>query len=160
VVDADGSYLLWTALHWAAAAVHQAERARASFEPYRGVILSRTDGEIVRMTPEMERPKAIFWADVHFLMIAMKHLDGVLKMLGPVMGRKVIAGTPHLRRCGGPMRTSEPLDNATGQPSRGKPLDKPPDSTGQSAISPCQSHWTATGHGKADGHWTLPPLFK
>jgi hypothetical protein len=60
VVDADGSYLLWTALHWAAAAVHQAERARASFEPYRAVILSRTDGEIVRVTPEMERPRAIF----------------------------------------------------------------------------------------------------
>jgi hypothetical protein len=36
----------------------------------------------MRVTPEMERPKAIFGADVYFLMIAMKHLDGVLKMLG------------------------------------------------------------------------------
>ena len=63
--------------------MHQAERVRASFEPYRAVILSLTDGEIMCVTPEMERPEAIFWADVHFLMIAMKHLDGVLKMLGP-----------------------------------------------------------------------------
>ena len=53
-----------------------------SFEPYRAVILSLTDGEIMRVTPEMERPKAIFGADVYFLMIAMKHLDGVLKVLG------------------------------------------------------------------------------
>jgi hypothetical protein len=36
----------------------------------------------MRVTPEMERPKAIFGADVYFLMIAMKHLDGVLKVLG------------------------------------------------------------------------------
>ena len=35
------------------------------------------------MTPEMERPMAIFWADVHFLMIAVKHLEKVLGMMGP-----------------------------------------------------------------------------
>jgi len=53
-----------------------------SFEPYRAAILSLTDGEIMRVTPETDRPKAILGADVHFLMIAMKHLDGVLKVLG------------------------------------------------------------------------------
>jgi hypothetical protein len=83
VVDADSQHFLWTALHWAAVTLNQAERVRASFEPYRASILSRPDGVVIRVTPETERPKAVFWADVHFLMIAMKHLDGVLKMLGP-----------------------------------------------------------------------------
>lgn len=53
------------------------------------------------MTQEMERPKAIFWADVHFLMIAMKHLDGVLKMLGPGalrLDKDVTAKAVELRR--------------------------------------------------------------
>jgi hypothetical protein len=81
VVDADSQHFLWTALHWAAVTLNQAERVRASFEPYRASILSRPDGVVMRVTPEMERPGAIFWADVHFLMIAVKHLDGVLKML-------------------------------------------------------------------------------
>jgi hypothetical protein len=45
-------------------------------------MLSRIDVGIIRVTPEMERPKAIFWADVYFLMIAVKQLDGVLKLLG------------------------------------------------------------------------------
>jgi hypothetical protein len=36
----------------------------------------------VRMTPEMERPASIFWSDVHFFMIAVKHLEKVLGMLG------------------------------------------------------------------------------
>jgi hypothetical protein len=101
VVDAEGSYLLWTALSWAAAVLHQAERVRASFEPYRVAILSLHEGEIVRVTPEMERPKAIFWADVHFLMIAMKHLDGVLKMLGqgaPRLDKGLTAKAVELRR--------------------------------------------------------------
>jgi hypothetical protein len=82
VVDADSQHFLWTALHWTTVSLNQAERVRASFEPYRVSILSRPDGVVMRVTPEMERPKAVFWADVHFLMIAMKHLDGVLKLLG------------------------------------------------------------------------------
>jgi hypothetical protein len=101
VVDADGSYLLWTALHWAAAAVHQAERARASFEPYRTSMLSLTDGAVIRVTPEMERPKAVFWADVHFLMIALKHLDGALKLMGtgaPKLDKDLKAKAIELRR--------------------------------------------------------------
>jgi hypothetical protein len=55
----------------------------------------------MRVTQEMERPKAIFWADVHFLMIAMKHLDGVLKMLGPGalrLDKDVTAKAVELRR--------------------------------------------------------------
>jgi hypothetical protein len=83
VVDAESQHFLWTALQWAAMSLNQAERVRASFEPYRAAKLSLQEVEIMRVTPEMERPEAIFWADVHFLMIAMKHLDGVLKMLGP-----------------------------------------------------------------------------
>jgi hypothetical protein len=84
VVDAGSQHFLWTALHWAAVTLNQAERVRASFEPYRASILSRPDGVVIRVTPEMERPGAIFWADVHFLMIAVKHLDGVLLKLTPV----------------------------------------------------------------------------
>jgi hypothetical protein len=60
VVGVASEHLLWTALHWAVLTLNQAERVRASFEPYRAIILSLTDGEIVRVTPEMERPKAIF----------------------------------------------------------------------------------------------------
>lgn len=82
MVDADSQHFLWAALHWAAVTLNQAERVRANFEPYRASILSRPDGVMMRVTPEMERPRAIFWADVHFLMIAVKHLDGVLKLLG------------------------------------------------------------------------------
>jgi hypothetical protein len=83
VVDAKSQHLLWIALRWAAAALHQAERARASLEPFlesrRNVIGAGT----VRVTPEMERPAAIFWSDAHFFMIAVKHLEKVLGMLGP-----------------------------------------------------------------------------
>jgi hypothetical protein len=63
VVDANSQHLLWTALRWAAAALNQAERVRAGFESYQA---SRRmlDGVVVRVTPEMERPGAIFWADV------------------------------------------------------------------------------------------------
>jgi hypothetical protein len=82
VEETNPGYLLWTALHWAAAALHQAERARADFELYQASRFERMGAGIVRLTPDMERPKVIFWADVHFLMIAVKHLDGVLRMLG------------------------------------------------------------------------------
>jgi hypothetical protein len=82
VVVADSQHFLWTALHWATVSLNQAERVRVSFEPYRASTLGLTDGVVIRVTPEMERPKAVFWADVHFLMIAVKHLDGVLKLMG------------------------------------------------------------------------------
>jgi hypothetical protein len=36
VVDADSQHLLWTALRWAAAALHQIERVRDSWEGFRG----------------------------------------------------------------------------------------------------------------------------
>jgi hypothetical protein len=83
VVDARAEGLLWTALRWAAAALHQAERARADFELYRESQMSWIGVGTVRMTPEMERPASIFWSDVHFFMIAVKHLEKVLGMLGP-----------------------------------------------------------------------------
>jgi hypothetical protein len=83
---------LWTALRWAAAARHQAERVLASLKPYLeyrwfdiGV------GTTTRVTPDMERPAAIFWSDVHFLMIAVNHLDGALAKRGTT-------GTPRLDR--------------------------------------------------------------
>jgi hypothetical protein len=62
--------------------LNQGERVRVSFESYQASILGRPDGVVMRVTPEMQRPRAIFWADVHFLMIAVKHLDGVLNLLG------------------------------------------------------------------------------
>jgi hypothetical protein len=82
VVDAKSNGLLWTALEWATAASHQTERVRASFEPYRVSMLNLPDGVVMRVTPEMQRPRAIFWADVHFLMIAVRHLDLTLQKLG------------------------------------------------------------------------------
>jgi hypothetical protein len=51
VVDADSQHFLWTALHWAAVTLNQAERVRTSFEPYRASILSRPDGVVMRVTP-------------------------------------------------------------------------------------------------------------
>jgi hypothetical protein len=72
---------VWTALYWAAAALHQTERLRASFELYNASRRELIDGVVVRVTPEMERPAAIFWTDVHFLMIAVNHLDGAPERL-------------------------------------------------------------------------------
>ena len=39
-------------------------------------------GRVIRVTPEMERPAAIFWSDVQFLMIAVRHLDFSAEKLG------------------------------------------------------------------------------
>jgi hypothetical protein len=83
VVDADSQHFLWTALHWTAVTLNQAERVRASFERFQVSRRRLLDGVVVRVTAEMKRPAAIFWADVHFLMIAVNHLDGVLQKLGP-----------------------------------------------------------------------------
>jgi hypothetical protein len=44
------------------------------------------------VTPEMERPSAIFWSDMQFLMIAVKHLEGVLEMLGPGTTARQVLG--------------------------------------------------------------------
>jgi hypothetical protein len=84
MTDKDGppGYLLWTALRWSAAALQQTERVRADWEAYHAAIRSRMGMGVIRLTPEMERPKAFFWADVHFLMIAVNHLDKVLGDLG------------------------------------------------------------------------------
>ena len=90
MVDAKSQHLLWTALRWSAAALNQIDRVRGNFEPYQASIRSLIDVGTVRVTPEMERPSAIFWSDVHFLMIAVKHLDGVLKLMG--------AGAPRLNK--------------------------------------------------------------
>jgi hypothetical protein len=43
---------------------------------------SRLGKGVIRLTPEMQRPRAVFWNDVHFLMIAVKHLDFTLQRLG------------------------------------------------------------------------------
>jgi hypothetical protein len=73
--------LLWIALHWAAAALHQAERTNASVEPYFESRNSRFGRGVTRVTPEMQRPAAVFWANVQYLMIAVTHLDKALSML-------------------------------------------------------------------------------
>jgi len=90
VVDADSQHLLWTALRWAAAALHQIERVRDSWEQFQAVRKSWLNGGTIQVTPEMERPSAIFWSDMQFLMIAVKHLDFTLEKLG--------RGTPRLNR--------------------------------------------------------------
>jgi hypothetical protein len=73
---------LWTALRWAAAALLQAERVLASLEPYLQTHRRWIGQGVIRVTPEMERPAAVFWSDVHFLMIAVRHLDLTLQKLG------------------------------------------------------------------------------
>jgi hypothetical protein len=73
--------LLWIALHWAAAALHQAERTYASLEPYFESRNERFGSGVTRVTPKMQRPTAIFWANVQYLMIAVTHLDKALSML-------------------------------------------------------------------------------
>ena len=72
--------LLWIALHWAAAALHQAERTCASLEPYFESRNSRFDTGVTRV--EMQRPASVFWANVQYLMIAVRHLDLALQKLG------------------------------------------------------------------------------
>jgi hypothetical protein len=56
VVDAKSQHLLWTALRWAAAALHQIERVRDSWEQFQAVRKSWLNGGTIRVTPEMERP--------------------------------------------------------------------------------------------------------
>jgi len=73
--------LLWITLHWAAAALHQAERTYASLEPYFESRNSRFGRGVTRVTPEMQRSASIFWANVQYLMIAVRHLDKALSML-------------------------------------------------------------------------------
>lgn len=72
--DARSGYL-WTALRWAAAALHQTERVYTSLEPHLESHRRRIGKGVIRLTPEMQRPMAVFWSDVHFLTIAVKHLD-------------------------------------------------------------------------------------
>jgi hypothetical protein len=64
-------------------------------------MLSRPGGVVMRVTPEMQQPGAIFWADIHFLMISVKHLDGVLTLLGdsaPRLDKGLKAKGVELRR--------------------------------------------------------------
>jgi hypothetical protein len=92
---------VWTALRWAAAALHQAERTYASLEPYLEGNRSRIGKGVIRLTPEMQRPAAVFWSDVHFLMIAVKHLDFTLQRLGrgaPRLDKDLSEKTVELRQ--------------------------------------------------------------
>jgi hypothetical protein len=73
--------LLWTALNWAAATLRQTDRVRTSFESFQAA-RPPPDGRIRRVTPESQRPGALFWADVHFLMISVRHLDEALVRMG------------------------------------------------------------------------------
>jgi hypothetical protein len=92
---------LWTALRWAAAASHQAERVDHGFDRYQASLFSQPDGTVVRVTPDMMRPAAIFWSDVQFLMIAVRHLDVTLQKLGrgaPRLDRALSEGAVELRQ--------------------------------------------------------------
>ena len=41
MVDAESQHFMWTALHWAAVTLNQAERVRASFEPFRARVAAK-----------------------------------------------------------------------------------------------------------------------
>jgi hypothetical protein len=81
VTDPRYQSLLWTARGLLRLCTKPSEFT--SLEPFLQSRRNLIDGEVIRVTPEMERPSAIFWSDVQFLMIAVKHLEGVLEMLGP-----------------------------------------------------------------------------
>jgi hypothetical protein len=57
---------------------------RPSLKAYRASMLSRSTS--ARDARDEIGQRAIFWCDVHFLMIAVKHLGGVLKLLGGAPG--------------------------------------------------------------------------
>ena len=92
---------LWTALRWAAASLHQINRVYASFEPFIASRRSLIGVGTVRITPEMQRPSAIFWSDMHFAMIAVRHLEMSLQRLGrgaPRMDKAMSAKAVELRQ--------------------------------------------------------------
>ena len=92
--------LVWTALHWAAAALQQAERVPAAWEPYRASVFPNPGGSHYRReTPETRRPRSLFWADVHFLMISVRHLGRALEMIdsGPRLSRTMSEKADNLR---------------------------------------------------------------
>jgi hypothetical protein len=91
VRDARSGYL-WTALRWAAAALHQTERVYTSLEPHLESHRRRIGKGVIRLTPEMQRPMAVFWSDVHFLTIAVKHLDA--RSAGRSTGTRRRPGAP------------------------------------------------------------------
>jgi hypothetical protein len=80
--------------------LNQANRVYSSFESYQASIGGLIDVGTVRVTPEMERPAAVFWSDVHFLMIAVNHLEGALQKLdsgGPRLDKALGAKAVELR---------------------------------------------------------------
>jgi hypothetical protein len=92
--------LVWTALRWAAAALQQADRVGAAWEPYMASMRPPAGGSFYRReTPETRRPNAHFWADVHFLMIAVTHLGRALEMIdnGPRLSKTTSKNAEDLR---------------------------------------------------------------
>jgi hypothetical protein len=76
------SRLVWTALEWAAAVLQQVDRVTAAWEPLKASMMPPDGSSFVRReTPETGRPRALFWADVHFLMISVRHLAKALEMI-------------------------------------------------------------------------------
>jgi hypothetical protein len=76
------SRLVWTALEWAAVALQQVDRITAAWEPYKASMMPPDGGSFFRReTPETRRPRSLFWADVHFLMISVRHLATALEMI-------------------------------------------------------------------------------
>ena len=92
--------LVWTALHWAAAALQQAERVQVAWEAYMATLRPPPGGNFYRReTPETRRPRAQFWADVHFLMISVTHLGRALEMIndGPRLSETTSRNAAELR---------------------------------------------------------------
>ena len=90
--------LVWVALRWAAAALQQTDRVLADFEPVRAS-MSSPDARKRRVTPESQRVEALFWADVHFLMISVTHLDRAQGMvgIGPTLSKALTANVVRRR---------------------------------------------------------------
>ena len=92
--------LVWTALRWAAAALQQADRVPVAWEPYAASMRPPLGGSFFRReTPESQRPNALFWADVHFLMISVSHLGRALEMIdnGPRLSKTMSEKAENLR---------------------------------------------------------------
>lgn len=57
--------------------MHQIERVRDSWEQFQAVRKSWMDKGTIRVTPEMERPAAIFWSDIE-LEADIRRVEGEL----------------------------------------------------------------------------------
>lgn len=68
------------AISWCHIALRQVDRVEESFAAFRATIFPAVTG-VRRVTPDSERPKHLYWGDVHFLFVAVNHVTKALDRL-------------------------------------------------------------------------------